>query len=109
MKAISTCHGIWHWGSHVFLGSVFSGGKCLEAAVQLHTEGRGFTDVEYADSCFALPTEAVWSANQAPGCTAVVSLGTSSSEVWSSLPQECGALYHFHSSSPILCRTQKEK
>lgn len=66
VKAISTCHGIWHWGSHELLGSVFSGGKCLEATVQLHTEGWGFTDVEYANSCFALPSEAALSANQAP-------------------------------------------
>lgn len=66
VKVIGTWHGIWHWGSHMLLGRLFSGGKCLEAIVQLHTEGWGFTDVEYANNCFAVPAEAVLSANQAP-------------------------------------------
>jgi len=43
--------------------SVFSKGKCLEGTVQLHTEVREFTDVEYANSCFALPTGAIFCAN----------------------------------------------
>lgn len=59
MKAISTCHEIWHPGSHMILESVFSERKCLEADIQLHAEDWGFTDVEYANGCFALPAGAV--------------------------------------------------
>lgn len=54
MKAASTCHQIRNSGSHMLLESVFSKGKCLEAAIQGHAEGWGFTDVEYANSWFAL-------------------------------------------------------
>lgn len=63
VKAVSTCHKIWHSGSHMLLESDFSKEKCLEAAVQLHTEDWGFADFEYANRCLALRTDEILHAN----------------------------------------------
>lgn len=47
----------------MLLESDFSKEKCLEAAVQLHTEDWGFTDFEYANRCFTLCTDEILHAN----------------------------------------------
>lgn len=47
----------------MLLESDFSKEKCLEAAMQLHTEDWGFTDFEYANRCFTLCTDEILHAN----------------------------------------------
>lgn len=94
------------------LESTFSKGKCLEAAIQLHPEDVGLTDVEYVNSCFALPTDAILCANGAQSYThscATENQLSLASQIWSSVLQNWVALCCFHSSSWILCRTLKKE